>query len=138
MSHTYKTEGIEIRKACLEIESLFVNWSIDDVDIQDMVLAIDEALTNIKEHGYENVVGLVDIEVSLEKSKVDIFITDNAKPFSLDDIHDVDKATYLESDQIGGFGVKIIKTLMDSVKQSRSNGQNLLVMSKNVHIKGPV
>lgn len=133
MKQTYKTEGIEIRKACLDVESLFNEWGIDSIDIQDMVLAVDEALTNIKEHGYNDICGLVDVEVSIKKLKVDILIKDNAKPYNIDNIIAIDKSTYIESDKIGGFGVTIIKSLMDSVKLSRNNDENLLLMSKNIN-----
>jgi serine/threonine-protein kinase RsbW len=133
VKQTYKTEGIEIRKACLDVESLFNEWGIDSIDIQDMVLAVDEALTNIKEHGYNDICGLVDVEVSIKKLKVDILIKDNAKPYNIDNIIAIDKSTYIESDKIGGFGVTIIKSLMDSVKLSRNNDENLLLMSKNIN-----
>lgn len=136
MRHTYKTEGMEIRKACLDMERLLNEWGLDTVDIQDLVLAIDEVLTNIKEHGYNDNIGLVKVEVFWEKTKVDILIIDNAKPFYMDDVVEVDRSRYLESNQIGGFGVKIIKTLMDSVKQFRNNNENLLWMSKNIHCPG--
>lgn len=131
MKKVFSIRVENIREICLEAETLLDNWNIPKIVAGDIVLSIDEALTNIKIHGYsENINGPVTIEIHKNQSKINIEIKDSAKPYALENIHAPDKLTYLGSGEIGGFGVFIIKKLMDNVKLSRINNENILWMSK--------
>lgn len=131
----YSTDTMEIRKACLNLESLLLEWKISREDIQDIVVALDEALTNIREHGYQNERGVVIVETSKQKNLINILVKDEAPEYKLDNIDKIDKSKYIKSGKIGGFGITIIRTLMDKVIITREQNQNLLFMTKKVNIK---
>jgi anti-sigma regulatory factor (Ser/Thr protein kinase) len=100
-----------------------------------MVLALEEALTNIYEHGY-NFPKSVDCPVTVEIfegiSTVYVIIVDKAKPFSLQSCKSINTSTYVDSKIIGGFGVTIIKKMMDEVVLFPLFDENVLIMTKDV------
>ena len=127
-----------IRDTCLEAESLLENWGAKAMDVNDMVLAIDEALTNIFEHGYlkeKEQECPVTIEIFKGKTKIYIILADYAIPFLLDNVKLPDMSTYVKSEKIGGLGIFIIKKIMDDVCQFQLVDENVLIMGKELSTK---
>ena len=135
MNELFLVNVDSIRKTCLEADVLLNSWLITKAVSDDIVLAIEEALINIQEHGYgasKEINSEINIEIKKEEEQVIIIIKDNAKAWAIQNILAPDKATYIESNIIGGFGVCLIKKLMTAVKLSRVNNQNLLYMMKKL------
>jgi sigma-B regulation protein RsbU (phosphoserine phosphatase) len=129
---------ITIRKICLEAEFFFKKWKIKDIESNDLVLAVEEALTNILEHGYDGQPEKnysVTIEIFKVNKKVFILITDSGVQFCYHNIKSPEKSTYLRSYIIGGFGISIINKIMDEVIQFRLNNENVLIMSKSINFE---
>jgi serine/threonine-protein kinase RsbW len=115
---------------------LFTDRHIIPSDIEDLILAIEEALTNVFEHGYggkSNVDCPVRIEILSNKQEVYIILADLAKPFNLDSSEATNINTYINSQKIGGFGITIIKKLMNNVRSFQLFDENVLIMQKIVH-----
>jgi len=139
MYKTFLLDGMNIRKTCLEAEDLFKQWEVTPRDCMDMVLAIDEALTNIKLHGYDNpdkMDSTASIRISIDNGVIIILITDTAPAFNINNVEAPEKSTYLASGAIGGFGVSIINKLMDNVEIQRKKNQNMMQMSKKIDGSG--
>ncbi len=121
------------------LERLLVQeWHISGTDACDIVLSVDEALTNVIMHGYDeadarnNDLIYLDLELASQNStqKVIVRVSDHGKQF---DIHSVPRPNLQENlsgRRIGGFGVFMMKTLMDTVNVYRNNDKNLLCMEK--------
>lgn len=120
-----------IRSTCLVSQNLFENWGLSSKDIYDMVLSLEEALTNIYEHGYDQTRECpVSLEIFKGTDSVYIIIADHAKAFSLESAKTVDTTNYLQSNIRGGFGIQIIKKLMDQVCLFPLFDENILIMTK--------
>jgi len=102
--------------------------------ISDLELAVDEAVTNIIIHGYENNPG--DIEVVIQQNsralKIDIF--DRAKSLKYSDIENADlDALPFDPDQDGGYGVFLIRKLTDELEyRTLDDGRNKMSLIKYV------
>jgi sigma-B regulation protein RsbU (phosphoserine phosphatase) len=123
------------KSTCIEIENILQDWGAPEVAISDIVVSIDEALTNIILHGYTaNQIknGEISIELFRKNSSINIIIEDKAPPYSLNEVTDPDIKQYFCRNIIGGFGVFLIKNLMDSVKITRLGNTNILWMSKTI------
>ncbi|MDH4261763.1 MAG: ATP-binding protein [Spirochaetia bacterium] len=135
MKETFVVNGKSIRDKCLEASRLFDDWGILPEDRDDMSLAIDEALTNIYEHGYEaNDVKDCTVSIEVFKGEKDVYIViaDYARQFSMDHAQGPNIKTYVESSQIGGFGIGIIKKIMSSARVIRLFDENVLIMHKSI------
>lgn len=137
MKHTFNIDRHEIRNMCLKLEDFYLEKGIKDDDVQDLVLATDEALTNIKLHGYKETPGEVTLETSVLDSTVVIKIEDSAGPYIMEDAKGFNKDSYIQSGVNGGFGLLLINRLMSSVNLERADDKNHLSMSKEVEFKNP-
>lgn len=107
----------------------------NEMRVADVVLAADEALTNVIRHGYENEPGKP-IEVWLRTMSgvdggIEIEIRDFGRQVPLDCICGRD----LDEPRPGGLGVHLIRSLMDEAVYSHAEGGGMrLIMRK--HAKG--
>jgi serine/threonine-protein kinase RsbW len=104
---------------------------LDEVAIGRCQLAVDEACTNIIEHGYQGEdVGRIDIKCEAGNGELVITIADNAKPFDAREVPERELKTNIEDMQIGGLGLFFIRKVMDAVEFTTQDGSNKLVMTK--------
>lgn len=103
----------------------------NEMRVADVVLATDEALTNVIRHGYQNQPGNK-IELWLRSIRggppgIEIEIRDFGRQVPLDAICGRD----LEEPRPGGLGVHLIRNLMDEAEYSHADGGGMrLVMRK--------
>jgi serine/threonine-protein kinase RsbW len=104
----------------------------DSSSISDLLIAVDEAVTNIILHGYQNRSGEVEVEVACEADTLVVRIRDTAPAFDLSDTATPDLNTSpLEKDTPGGYGVFLIQHLVDMAKhQLLDDGRNELILHK--------
>ena len=97
-----------------------------------IVLAVDEACTNIIKHAYKySPQGNIIISVKFADSKFEISITDEGIHFNPESVPEPDIKEYYKQKKIGGLGMYLIKRLMDEVKYSTLTGnKNQVVLIK--------
>jgi len=97
-----------------------------------IVLAVDEACTNIIKHAYKySPQGNIFISVKFADSKFEISITDEGTHFNPDAVPEPDIKEYYKQKKVGGLGMYLIKRLMDEVKYSTLTGnKNQVVLTK--------
>ena len=78
-------------------------------DIQQIVLAIDEALTNVMRHAYGDEGGPIRLEVCDDSDKTEFFIEDKGPSFD----PTVLPEPKLPKEDPGGLGVHFIRAIMD-------------------------
>lgn len=103
-------------------------------DENKIVLAVDEAVTNVIEHGYEpNQVGPVEVEIEFDDEKFIIYIRDQAKMYDPNTKTDPDIMEHLKAGKKKGLGIFLIRQIMDEVQYRFKGGvQNELKMVKKV------
>jgi anti-sigma regulatory factor (Ser/Thr protein kinase) len=101
--------------------------------IHDIKLVLEEVVSNIIYYGYEDAQEhQIEIDVVLNQSLLVLTITDDAKPFNPLDAPEPNLDIPFEDRQIGGAGIYLMRTLMDTVKYRREQGKNVLVLSKRL------
>ena len=99
----------------------------------ELLLAIDEAVSNIIMHGFKSASdGQIELEVSHRPDALLVHIRDNAPLF--DPTHGADphlEVSPLEREAPGGFGVYLLNTLVDKIAyRITDGGRNELTMLK--------
>ncbi|MBK7104050.1 MAG: ATP-binding protein [Ignavibacteriae bacterium] len=85
-----------------------------------IVLAADEACTNIIKHAYKySNKGKIGINISVKSNKFSVSITDNGEHFNSTSIPEPDLKKYYQEKKVGGLGMFLMKKLMDEVKYSQ-------------------
>lgn len=102
---------------------------VDPASFDDLRLAVDEAVTNIITHGYG---GAGDIELELERRGTDLVIRlcDQAPSFDPALAPAADLRPPSERDGPGGFGVYLMKSVMDEISHRATDTGNELTMIK--------
>ncbi|HKV62492.1 MAG TPA: ATP-binding protein [Candidatus Acidoferrum sp.] len=123
------------------LSELTAKLGFSDPECRAVVLAVDEALTNIIRHAY-----LGDPERSIEASFHRIHVPEAGKSAdALEIVLEDDGVTAnpekmcgraLEDVKPGGLGLHFIRESMDTVEFGRNNGKNQLRLVKILHTQG--
>ncbi|NOK60414.1 MAG: hypothetical protein GFH27_549281n192 [Chloroflexi bacterium AL-W] len=102
-------------------------------------LAIDEAATNVIQHGYNgSEPGVVELSWQIDDDELSIVLRDWGRQFNPDDIPTPDIESPLEERQVGGLGLYLMQQLMDNVHfEFDTHYGNLLTMTKRLQRSKP-
>ena len=115
-----------INSACKE------RGGIDEQTIYDLMLAVDEACTNIITHGYAGMnPGSIILSLEFSPQQVVMVITDFGQPFEPSEAPMPDLEAALEDRDTGGFGLYFIYQTMDEVGyQTNEDGNHLTLIKR--------
>jgi serine/threonine-protein kinase RsbW len=102
---------------------------IDAAALDDLTVAIDEAVTNILIHGYDGP-GEIELDISVRGSDVLVRLRDRAPAFQAEFSPTTDRQPPPTRDKPGGLGRYLIQNAMDEVRHHAVDGGNQLVMVK--------
>jgi sigma-B regulation protein RsbU (phosphoserine phosphatase) len=101
--------------------------------VMSLNLALEEAVTNVILYAYpEGSDGLVDIEAVIRKDQLRFVISDSGKPFDPTAAPEADITLGVDDRPIGGLGIFLVRNIMDDVRYERTDGKNILTMTKNL------
>lgn len=99
----------------------------------DLELAVDEACSNIIEHGCRGMnPGEISLALQLEPGRVAVEIRDQGRGFDPDKIPPPNIHAPLEERKAGGLGWFLIGELMDQVEYRREASGNILTFSRRL------
>ena len=115
------------------VEETAAYLGADQVTIADMILATDEAATNVIVHGYQDQPGMIEIELRRNEDTIVIYLRDQSAPFDPTSVPAPDVTQPLEERSPGGMGIHLMRQLMDDVSHHvTSKGGNELIMTKSI------
>src|SRR5262245_18592222 len=97
-----------------------------------IILAVDEAVTNIIEHGYDQGVnGSIEIEVEVDATQFKIVIRDTGRVFNPEAVPLPDMKEHFKSGRKKGLGLFLMRQIMDEVRYRYKDGvKNELTLVK--------
>ncbi len=124
----------QVPLACEFVVEAAQNAGLDERAVYHCQLAVDEACTNIIEHGLGLQGGDHRIEIICRADSQQFVITilDDSPAFNPLNRPNPDPTAPLEDREMGGWGIYFIKKLMDDVIYQRENNSNRLTMIKNL------
>lgn len=123
------TRFLEDVRAFIKTHALAAGFS--DVDVEELKIAVDECCTNVIEHAYGNDASkTIDIAILVDDQQFSVRIRDEGRAFNAATYREPDLAEFAKSRKSGGFGVHIMRKLMDQVTFSTRNGTNECLMVK--------
>jgi serine/threonine-protein kinase RsbW len=129
-----KTENLSLIRDFISTSAAEAGITPDVVE--NIILAVDEACTNIIKHAYKSFPeGELIIKTKSTLSRFIISITDFGNTFEPDTIPEPDLQKYYRQKRVGGLGMYLMKTLMDDVKYISIPGKhNEVLLSKNIKV----
>ncbi|MCL4274648.1 MAG: ATP-binding protein [Anaerolineales bacterium] len=137
------TQRFQITRAA-ELKSLQVfrgfiteccaRYDIPNDTVLDLKLAVDEACTNIIEHGYKGMdPGSIILSFRIESDRILVQITDFGHVFEPADAPKPDVEAALEDRPLGGLGLFLIYQTMDNIDYQSSDDGNMLTFTKYIN-----
>jgi serine/threonine-protein kinase RsbW len=105
-----------------------------EATVENIILAVDEACTNIIKHAYKlSPEGEILIKINYDDEKFTVTIIDYGKSFEPDRVPLPDLQKYYREHRVGGLGMYLMKSLMDNVEYISVPGEyNQVLLSKNI------
>ena len=99
-----------------------------------IILAVDEAVTNIIEHGYDSVAnGPIEIEVEHDPALFRIMVRDSGRRFNPETIGSPDIMEHVRLGKKKGLGIFLMRQIMDEVRYSFREGiKNEVTLTKYI------
>lgn len=122
----------EVRHACDFVVQAAESAGLDERAVYHCQMAVDEALTNIIEHGfgYEADTNPIEVICQTERDRFLIVILDGGPAFNPLEHAAPDPSAPLDTREPGGWGIYFIRRLMDDVSYERAGDRNRLTLVK--------
>src|SRR5262245_32384340 len=133
ISERFRNRRDEIVRLGEVAERFAAEHKLPDDDVMAINLVLDEILTNIIEYGYDDQAEHeIHVTMAVEGDVLFIEIEDDARHFNPLEAPPPDLTLPLEERPVGGLGIHIMRTLMDTVEHQRRDGRNILTMRKTI------
>jgi len=121
-----------LEKICNYVTECAKQANLNESEIYAVQLAVDEASTNIMEHGYgQECPNRIDITCEPLENGLKVVIFDDAEPFDPCTVPEPDLNVSLEEVKPRGLGIFLMRKMMDDVKYATDPEQgNTLTMIK--------
>ncbi len=129
-----KNEISEVRRMKGFFLSVCREHDIDYESFKMLNLAVEEWVANTINYAYpKGTRGHVELTAKVADGVLTLVVKDHGTPFDPTQYADVDVNAELDDRQIGGLGICLVKTIMDTIAYERSaDGYNILTLTKNI------
>ena len=137
MNYTYKVGcSIENLKGVRDfIRESLKNHGVADMQISEIVLAIDEMCSNLMIHSHHcNPDDLFELHILVDKNNPVVFeIVDDGTVFDINQFHEPAIDNIVHQKRKGGLGIRLVKSIMDKIEYQKLSGRNVCRLIKAVH-----
>ncbi|WP_420448938.1 ATP-binding protein [Candidatus Palauibacter sp.] len=134
-----KPDPSEPRRVVDAVERFCVENALSQDVIFRFQLSLDELLANIISYGFEGVTEdpVITVDIRLEEAEIELTIRDNGQPFNpLEDAAEPDLTLAAEDRPIGGLGIHLTKSFIDTLAYERVDGFNCLTLTQPLGAAG--
>ena len=132
-----KNEMTEVSRMRGFFLSVCREHGIDEDTFKTLNLAIEEWVANVIGYAYpKGIRGHVELTAKVVDDVLTLVIKDHGTPFDPTQHAEVDVNAKLDERRIGGLGIHLVKTIMDTMHYERSaDGYNVLTLTKEINCK---
>ena len=106
---------------------------LDGTALEELVLAANEALSNIIRHGFKGQPADISVTVACSPEAIEVTLRDQGPAFDPHDAPPPDTSLPLEQRPFGGLGVQLMRELCDGLEYRReTSGLNELRLQKRM------
>jgi anti-sigma regulatory factor (Ser/Thr protein kinase) len=121
----------ELARVAERLDDLGVRRGLPRDAVADMNVALDEVLTNVFSHAYDDAAAHeIRIVLAVYPDALQAEIEDDGRPFDPRTVPAPDRGAPLAERKVGGLGIHFVRSLMSEVTYARVGGRNRLVLRK--------
>ena len=109
---------------------------VPDLEISEMVLALDEMCSNLMIHAHHcNANDLFELRIIIDKDKPYIIfeLVDDGTVFDINEFSEPSIDNIVHQKRKGGLGIRLVKSIMDKIEYKASRGQTVCRLTKNIN-----
>lgn len=115
------------------VEQYAVALGMPPADVYGVVLAVDEAATNICVHGYKGQPGIIEVSLEHDEQFLIIRIRDEAPQFDPTSLPPPNLSGTIEERALGGMGIHFMRNYADEIThRAISSRGNELILKKQI------
>jgi serine/threonine-protein kinase RsbW len=116
------------------VEDTATNLNVAPAAIPNIVLAVDEMVTNIIVHGYQGRAGSIEIDVTTRGDALFVQLRDQAPPFDPTTMPPPDLSIPFDDRPPGGLGIYLTRKVMDEVQHrvTTAHGNDLTLIKHHI------
>jgi|SRR5690606_19585594 serine/threonine-protein kinase RsbW len=116
------------------IRNALKNHGVSELQISEMVLALDEMCSNLMIHSHQcNPNELFEIHIIFRKGEPVIFeIIDDGSTFDINQFSEPELDNLVSAKRKGGLGIRLVKSIMDKIEYDNRGGRNVCRLTKNI------
>ena len=128
-----KNDSQELIRVAAFIEEIGEEIGIDMDTQLNLQLVLEEIVTNVIFYAYpEGTTADISLLAGYDGKVLTLTLIDEGRAFDPTKKKDVDVIANPMDREQGGLGIFIVKNIMDTVDYQRSDGKNILTMTKNI------
>ncbi|MBK7090418.1 MAG: ATP-binding protein [bacterium] len=112
------------------IETVLADTPFRRKDITAILLALEEACTNVIRHAYLYAEGTIKLKISIYRDRLGISVYDKGRSFDFEKLTNPDLDHYIKTGRKGGLGIYLIRKVTDDVSYRTTAGINELRLVK--------
>lgn len=118
------------------IRTSLKNHGISDMEISEMVLALDEMCSNLMIHAHHcNPSELFELHIIVESKEPVVFeIIDDGTVFDINQFQEPSMDNLVHEKRKGGLGIRLVKSIMDIVEYKKLDNKSVCRLVKKVQI----
>jgi serine/threonine-protein kinase RsbW len=133
LSVTLASRLDELERLAVRVDAFGAAHQLPDEVVYAINLALDEVITNVILHGYAGTREQpIDVRLRFVGGVVHVEVEDEGRSFNPLEVPPPDLDAPIEKRRIGGLGLHIVRTMMDTLEYRREGGHNVLAMTKHV------
>ena len=134
MSLTLVNQLSDVAKLSSFVEAFGIAEGLAPEVVYSLNLALDEVVTNVIRYGHEDDgrEHPIVVRLALERDVVTAQVEDDGRAFNPLEAAAPDLGASLDERPIGGLGIFLVRSVMNSVEYRREDGRNVLTMKKNL------
>ncbi len=114
------TKNLALLRNFIEAEAIASGF--DESTINQIILSVDEACTNIIKHAHKyNEAEQIEVETNSDKVQFKIIMKYKGNGFDPNNLHNPNMKDYFDNFKIGGLGVPIMKKFMSRIEFVHKN-----------------
>ncbi|MGR8934351.1 MAG: ATP-binding protein [Gammaproteobacteria bacterium] len=128
---TNKVEELSAFAEAVEIFGAEAGW--DPATVMQVNLALEELIVNTIDYGYpDGRGGTIDVLIETGAGEIRITLEDDGDAFDPFALQPPDLSLAIEDRPVGGLGIHLVRSYMDSYRYDCVNGRNRIVLDKHL------
>ena len=128
-----KSNLSELKALCRHLEDCGNVLELPQKCLFEINLGLDELFTNIISYGFEDELEhQIKFTLAKDRETLVVQVEDDGRPFNPLDVAGPEVSQDLDSINIGGLGIHLVKKMMDNIDYQRIEGKNKLILKKCV------